>query len=165
MAEILVNGEFDAAYNALANNIIISDFVALKSGTVTAIYINIANGESVRVGVYTSGGTLLVNPATQTAVSDGWMAISTSLSVTKDSHYWFGTISTAGDTGVRNGAASGGSYYTQDIADDWDQDWPAMGALNWSELGPYDNCMYGYGNAGAEGPVIPIFMNQYRQRR
>ena len=166
MADIKLLGNDFSGYDypQYANYAELERHQAAKSGTLKYLKLNAAYGGHIKAAIYAdsggSPGARLAAPAEQ-YVTAGYQNISIpDLVIVAGNYYWIGHI--IDDYMIVNGkSGSGTSLYKSQSYSGFSWPDPAPSGFS-SESATWD--LVGWGEESAGGSIVPLLMNQYRQR-
>ena len=138
-------------------------FQAALSGTLKSIRVYVTGSENVKVALYSDNAgspNALLASSGSTAVVSGWNTISISdVSIVSGTYYWIGHNT---DNYYLQAYGSGGkALYKSATYSSFTFPNPAGSGFT-SDTWRFAHVAYGV--EGGAGPVIPVFMNQYRRR-
>ena len=168
MADIKLVGNGDLSWNSGQSDyyVELERFQAVASGVLKSIRVYSGNACAVKVAIYAdssgSPGALLAAVNTATSCVNGWNTINISdVTILSGSYYWLAHTQQSG-TGRVQGKNSGGNckYTTATFSTFTFPDPAGSGYASES----YTWALAGWGAESSGSAVIPLFMNQYRQR-
>lgn len=158
-------GNDDGTYSAtlIKNLLFFQSFTASATGTLSEIRLKSSGSGNAKVGIYSNSSSApsgLLASTASTAIAAGWNTVSVAdVSITSGTVYWLAVVVDTNTTEQINYTGGTSKYksvtYTNSLPD------PA-GTVNSVS---YNVAIAGWGTEAAGGAVIPLFMNQYRQRR